>query len=50
MSEDLNVDAPSYTWRQLDFTKEADKTILNEHFTCEGNFDGLEYYDAKVFK
>lgn len=50
VSDDLNVDAPSYDWRQLDLTKDSDKLTLTEHFSCEGKYDGFEYYDAKVFK
>ena len=50
MSDDLNVDAPSYKWRKLDFHSEADKKIIHEFWMFEGDFGGFSVYEGKVFK
>jgi len=47
----LNVDAPSYNWRKLDFHNEADKKTITTYLLYEGDYgDFKEYCDGKVFK
>ena len=48
LSENLQVDYESYTWRKLD--PEADRKMINEYLMWEGDFDGKKFNQGKVFK
>lgn len=42
------MDAPSYKWRQLKL--DDDKKMITEYLMFEGEFDGKQCNDGKVFK
>lgn len=47
---DWNIDAPSYTFSKLDPDSETDRATVNKYLLWEGDFDGREVADGKVFK
>lgn len=55
LADDLNVDAPSYKWKQLDISNAADKQLVTDYLLwdsdeCEGTFEGFEMYEGRVWK
>ncbi len=50
MSDDLKVDYESYSWKKLDPDSEETKKLVKEYFSCEGDFGGKKYNQAKIFK
>ncbi|XP_046575172.1 elongation factor 1-gamma-like [Haliotis rubra] len=50
LSEDWQIDYESYKWTKLDPNDAKTKTLVKEYFTWEGNFDGKEFNQGKIFK
>uniref|UniRef100_A0A1I7XL90 EF-1-gamma C-terminal domain-containing protein n=1 Tax=Heterorhabditis bacteriophora TaxID=37862 RepID=A0A1I7XL90_HETBA len=50
LSPDWQVDYESYTWTKLDPKDEKVKTMVNEYFMWEGQFDGKTFNQGKIFK
>lgn len=50
VKEDLNVDAPSYTWKQIDPKAPENKQFITEMLTHEGDFEGRKVHTGKIFK
>ena len=48
--DDWNIDAPSYKFDRLDPENPQDKETINKYFLWEGDFDGRDVLDGKVFK
>ncbi|XP_070577572.1 elongation factor 1-gamma-like [Ptychodera flava] len=50
LSEDWQIDYESYSWTKLDPDAEDTKKKVKEYFMQEGDFDGQEVNQGKVFK
>ena len=50
LSEDWNIDAPSYEFTKMDPDNEADKKYFNDYLLWEGDFGGKAVADGKIFK
>ena len=48
LSDDLQVDYESYAWKKLD--PAADKKMIDEFFSWEGDFEGRKFNQGKIFK
>merc|ERR1711963_755739 len=51
LSEDLQIDSPSYEWTKLNPDDEKTKTLVKEYFDAQktGHFDGKKMNQAKIF-
>jgi len=50
LSPDLQVDYESYKWTKLDPSNPDHKKKINEYWLWEGDFDGKEFNQGKIFK
>jgi len=52
LSEDWQIDSPSYEWKKLDAAAESTKKMVSDYFKMEGAEDdqGRKYADGKIFK
>ncbi|GAB1597729.1 elongation factor 1-gamma-like [Argonauta hians] len=50
LSEDWNVDYELYTWRKMDPDSEETKKLVENHFLCEGEYQGKTFTDGKILK
>lgn len=51
LSEDWQIDSPSYTWKKLDPAAEATKKMVSDYFQQEGEDDkGRKFNQGKIFK
>ena len=50
LSEDLQIDYESYTWRKLDANSDEAKKLVEEYLCWEGDFGGKKFNQGKIFK
>jgi len=50
LTEDWNIDAPSYEFTKLNPDSNKDKDTINKYLLWEGDFGGREVADGKIFK
>jgi len=51
LSEDWQIDSPSYDWKKLDPAAAETKKMVEDYFKCQGVDDkGREYNEGKIFK
>jgi elongation factor 1-gamma len=46
----VGPDYESYEFKQLDFSKPEDKTVVGQNWAWEDEVDGMKAADGKVFK
>jgi len=49
LSEDLQIDYESYSWKKLDPESDETKTMVKEYFDGKGDFDGKSLNQCKTF-
>lgn len=50
LSDDLQIDYESYSWKKLDPDSEETKKLVDEYFAWEGDFGGKKFNQGKIFK
>jgi len=50
LSEDLQIDYESYSWKKLDPNSEETKKMVTEYWAWEGEFGGKKFNQGKTFK
>jgi elongation factor 1-gamma len=50
LSDDLQVDYESYTWKKLDPDSAETKKLVTEYWAWEGDFSGKKFNQGKTFK
>jgi elongation factor 1-gamma len=50
LSEDFQIDSPSYDFKKLNPDDENDRKLFNEYLAREGDFGGKKVNQGKVFK
>lgn len=50
LSEDLQIDYESYTWKKLDIKNSNDLKIIRDHWKGEGTYHNRECNDGLIFK
>ena len=50
LSEDLQIDYESYSWKKLDASADETKKLVEEYLSWEGDFGGRKFNQGKIFK
>jgi elongation factor 1-gamma len=50
LSEDLQIDYESYSWKKLEPDSADTKKKVEEYFAWEGDFDGKKFNQGKIYK
>jgi len=50
LSEDLQIDYESYSWKKLEPNSDKTKKLVKEYFAWEGDFDGKKFSQGKIYK
>lgn len=50
LSDDLQIDYESYSWKKLDPSLPETKKLVNEYLAWSGDFDGKKFNQGKIFK